>query len=172
MANAIEVAEGKKIERKYQATYINTAIGSATAAYSRIGKGLEEYTVEMSANVEKTQDILGETNVAVTSYEKSASVEPYHAVKGDPVFVRLQDIIDGDKVLDDCNTDVVTVKLWETAVQGSFPATKELAVIEVTSYGGDTTGYQIPYNLHYTGIKTQGYFDPTTKAFSETAPTV
>lgn len=157
-----------KIERKYLAHYINTAT-TAEAAYVRLGKDLEEYGVELSAEVEKKKNILGETSVMVTSYEKSGSVEPYYAEKGDPLFERLQTIIDGGLVLDDCNTDVVEVKLWETTASNGFPATREKAVIEVTSYGGDNTGYQIPFNIHYTGEKEQGYFDPTTKTFKAEA---
>ena len=155
-----------KIERKYLAHYINTATGDAEAVYVRLGKDLEEYAPEMSAEVETKKNILGETSVSVTGYEKSASVEPYYAEKGDPLFTRLQEIIDNASVLDDCNTDVVEVKLWEEGADGSFPAIKEQAVIEVTSYGGDATGYQIPFTLHYTGVKTVGTFNPTTKTFT------
>ena len=154
-----------KIERKYMAHYINTAT-TGEAEYVRLGKDLEEYTPEMSAEVEKKKNILGETSVMVTSYEKSGSVEPYYAEKGDPLFERLQGIIDNGSVLDDCNTDVVEVKLWETEASGAFPATREKAVIEVTSYGGDNTGYQIPFNVHYTGEKEQGTFNPATKTFT------
>ena len=93
-------------------------------------------------------------------------MEPYYAEKGDPLFERLQAIIDGGLVLDDCNTDVVEVKLWEAETSGAFPATREKAVIEVSSYGGDNTGYQIPFNIHYTGEKENGTFNPTTKAFT------
>ena len=125
----------------------------------------------MSANVEKKGNILGETSVLVTKYEKSGTVEPYYAEKGDPLFERLQAIIDGGLVLDDCNTDVVEVKLWETASSSAYPATKEKAVIEVTSYGGDNTGYQIPFNIHYTGEKEEGTFNVTSKTFTATAPT-
>jgi hypothetical protein len=38
--------------------------------------------------------------------------------------------------------------------------------IEVNSYGGDTTGYQIPFTLHYTGNKVKGSFDVSTKVFT------
>ena len=47
-------------------------------------------------------------------------------------------------------------------------AVKEECYIEIVSYGGDTTGYQIPFNVHYTGVKTAGTFDPATKTFTET----
>lgn len=156
-----------KIERKFMAHFINAAEpGDSSPAYMRLGKDLEEYSVELSADVQKKKNILGETSVLVTSYEKSGTVEPYYAEKGDPLFERLQKIIDAGLVLDDCNTDVVEVKLWETASEGAYPAIKEKAVIEVSSYGGDNTGYQIPFNVHYTGEKELGIFNINTKEFT------
>ena len=156
-----------KIERKFMAHFINAAeLSASEPAYTRLGEGLEEYTVEMGATVEKKNDINGNTSVLLSAYEKSSSVEPYIAEKGDAIFTRLQDIIDNSRVLDECATDVVEVKLWETETSGSYPATKEKVIIEVVSYGGNTNGYQIPFNLHYTGEKTTGTFNPTTKTFT------
>ncbi len=157
-----------KIERKYLAHFINTAT-TGEPAYERLGKDLEEYSPELSAEVNTTKNILGETSINISSYEKTASVEPYYAEKDSALFTRLQTIIDDSLVLDDLKTDVVEVKLWETATSGAYPAIKEEAYIEVTSYGGDTTGYQIPFTLHYTGVKTKGTFNPSTKTFTATA---
>lgn len=52
-----------KIERKYMAHYLNTVFAgdTGTAAYVRLGKDLEEYSPELSANVEKKSNIMGET---------------------------------------------------------------------------------------------------------------
>lgn len=159
-----------KIARKYLAHYINTALPNAEAAnYERLGKDLEEYSTELSAQVDKKKNILGETSVSISSYEKSASVEPYYAEQESALFARLQAIIDNDLVLDDLRTDVVEVKLWGEGTGGSYPATQEEAYIEVTSYGGDTTGYQIPFTIHYTGVKTLGTFNPKTKTFTAAA---
>ena len=152
-----------KIERKYMAHYIDA--GTDGENYVRLGKDLEEYSPEMSAEVETTKNILGETSVLISSYEKTASVEPYYAEKGDPLFERLQKIIDEGLVLDDLKTNVVEVKLWEAETSGAYPAVKETAYIEITSYGGDTTGYQIPFTLHYTGEKVKGTFNISTKSF-------
>ena len=158
-----------KIERKYLAHYINTDTTGESPAYTRLGKDLEEYSPEMSAEVESKKNILGETAILISSYEKTGSVEPYYAEKGDALFTRLQAIVDGNLVLDDLRTDVVEVKLWEAETSGAYPAIKEEAYIEVTSYGGDTTGYQIPFTLHYTGVKTKGTFNLSTKTFTATA---
>lgn len=159
-----------KIERKYMAHYLNAHFANdseGTAEYVRLGKDLEEYSPELSANVEKKQNILGNTSVTIDSYQKQGEVSPYYAEKGDPLFEKLQAIIDGNMVLDDLKTDIVEVKLWNEEASGTFPAVREECYIEVSSYGGDTTGYQIPFNIHYTGVKTTGTFNPSTKAFTE-----
>lgn len=154
-----------KIERKYLAHYINTA-AEGEAEYQRLGKDLEEFSPELSAQVETKKNILGETSILISSYEKTGSVEPYYAEKGTPLFERLQEIIDEQMVLDALKTDVVEVKLWDEAAEGAYPAIKEEAYIEITSYGGDTTGYQIPFTLHFTGVRTKGTFKVDTKTFT------
>ena len=157
-----------KIERKYMAHYLNAnfANDDGTASYVRLGQDLEEYSPELSANVEKKNNILGNTTVTIDSYKKQGEVSPYYAEKDDPLFSRLQAIIDGDLVLDDLKTDIVEVKLWGEESAGAYPAIKEECYIEVSSYGGDTTGYQIPFNVHYTGVKTKGTFDVSKKTFT------
>ena len=155
-----------KIERKYLAHFINAAKSGAEAAYERLGQDLEEFSPEMSAQVETKKNILGESSVLISGYEKTAAVEPYYAQKGSTLFQRLQEIIDGDLTLDDLRADVVDVKLWEAAETGEYPAVKEAVYIEVTGYGGDTTGYQIPFTIHYTGEKVKGTFNVTTKTFT------
>lgn len=149
-----------KIERKYMAHFVEV-----DDEYIRLGQDLEEYAPELSAQVEKTKNILGQTSVSIVGYEKTGTVEPYFAQAGDPLFEKLQSIIDGDLVLEDCKAAVVEVKLWQG--EGSkYPAIREECYIEVTSYGGDTQGYQIPFNIHYTGNKESGTFDLTAKTFT------
>lgn len=157
-----------KIERKYLAHFINTA-QSGEAVYERLGKDLEEFSPELAAQVETKRNILGETSILISGYEKTGTVEPYYAEAGTGLFTRLQQIIDGNLVLDQLKTDVVEVKLWEEAEGTVYPAIREEVYIEVTSYGGDTTGYQIPFALHFTGNKVKGTFDVTSRTFTPAA---
>lgn len=154
-----------RIDRKYLAHFVNTAAADVPAAYERLGKDLEEFKAELSAKVERKTNILGRQSVIISGYEKTGAVDTYYAEPGSALFPRLQAIIDGDLVLDDLKTDVVEVKLWDTAADGSYPAIREVCYIEVTGYGGDSTGYQIPFTLHYTGEKTHGMFHPVDKTF-------
>ena len=154
-----------KIERKYMAHFINAA-KEGEAVYERLGQDLEEFSPEMSAQVETKKNILGENSVLISGYEKTAAVEPFYAKSGSAMFERLQEIIDGDLVLDELKAEAVDVKLWDAAEDGVYPAVKEAVYIEVTSYGGDTTGYQIPFTIHYTGEKVKGTFNLSTKTFT------
>jgi hypothetical protein len=155
-----------KIERKYLAHYIDAAV-NGEVAYEQLGKDLEEFSPELSAQVETKKNILGNTSIVISSYEKTASVEPFYAEKDSALFNRLQAIIDDELVLDALKVNVVEVKLWDAKEDGVYPAIREEAYVEINSYGGDTTGYQIPFTLHYTGKKTKGTFDVSTRVFTE-----
>lgn len=160
-----------KIARKWMAHFINAGVGEEEN-YVRLGSDLEEFTVEMNANVNTTQNILGETATSIDGYEPQGSVEPYYAEKGSPLHDRLQAIVDERQTLDELKTKVVEVHLWEedATTPGSFTAYQEDAIIEVVSYGGDTTGLQIPFNIHHTGNRVKGLFDTATKTFTPDAP--
>lgn len=158
---------GQKIKRMFMAHFVDAAKpGGSSPEYVRLGKDLEEFNVEMNANVETKSNILGETSVTLDSYQPQASAEPYYAVMGDPLFDRLQAIIDERQTLDDLKTTVVEVHLWENESDGVYVAYQEEAIIEVSSYGGDTSGYQIPFNLHHTGNRVKGTFTVATKKFT------
>ena len=150
-----------KIERKYLAHFIEVSDGT----YVRLGKDLESYAPELGAQVEKTRTILGETSVNLVGYEKTGAVETYFAEAEDPLFEKLQAILDQDLTLDACKCALVEVKLWD-GTGTAYPAIREEAVLEITSYGGDSQGYQIPFNVHYTGVKQKGTFDVQAKTFT------
>lgn len=156
-----------ELERKFLGHYVDASMDE-TPAYELLGDGIEEMVIEMGANVQKTRDITGKTKTFIDGYEKSQAVEPYKANDGSAMFERLQDIADNNKVLDALNTTVIDVHLWKKAGDGdtTFEAIREEAVIELTSYGGDTSGYQLPFTLHRTGVITKGTFDTSTKTFT------
>jgi hypothetical protein len=160
-----------KIKRKYLAHYIDSALPAGPAAYVRLGSDLEELTIEMNANVETKTNILNESVTSIDGYEPQASVEPYYAVVGDPLHNRLQKIVDERQTLDDLKTSTVEVHLWEETAPDTkvYVAYKEDAIIEVVSYGGDTTGYQIPFNIHNIGNRVKGTFALATKTFTPDA---
>ena len=151
-----------RIERKYLAHYIRVG-----ESFVRLGEDLEEFTPELAANVEKSRNILGESRVMISGYEKTASVEPIYAEAGSVLYEHLQQLIDMSAVLSELKTQVVDVKLWHEPDVDDYPAVWEEAYIEPTSYGGDHNGYRIGFKLHYTGVKKQGIFNINTLTFTE-----
>lgn len=161
-----EVVKGEKIKRELMQTWIKPA--TADAKYEVIGEDLEEFNIELNANVEKKKNILGKNSINVTGYEKQASVSPYVARKGEAMFAWLKSIFDDEKKLDEVKTTVINVDLFETETAGAYPAIEEEVYIELTNYGGDTEALKIEYNIHYSGKKKKGTFNVTTGTFTET----
>ena len=156
---------GTKIERKLCAHYISVDL--TTPVWERIGKDLEELNFELNADVEDKKNILGEVETIVSAYAPTASVTPYYARQGTALFEWLQECLDQRKVLDDLKVLYLEVHVWDqTEGAQTYKAFKETAVIVPTSRGGDTTGYQIPFEIHLQNDVVAGTFDPATKTFT------
>jgi hypothetical protein len=155
-----------KIKRHYLAHYVDADATQLLPNYIKVGDLVEELNIEMNANVETVKDITGNTTTSIDGYEPQASIEPYYAKVGDALFNRLQRIYDERQTLDDLITHVLEVHLWEETTAGVFVAYREDAIIEIVSYGGDTTGLQIPFNVHMIGNRTKGTFNVATRTFT------
>lgn len=153
--------ETPRMQRKMMAHYLDSSFGGTTASWYRVGKDLEEYNVEMNPDVEQFKNILGENNINHNGYEVSADSEPFYAREGDALFEKLQQIVDTLAQYEGCQTDALEVHLWEDGTTtGSFVAYKQPCYVVPTSYGGDTSGYQIPFTVYYVGEKVKGTFVP------------
>lgn len=160
------------LERKYLAHYIDAAFdleGTATN-YIRLGKDLEDLTVEMNPNVETNTNILGESTARLTGYEMSASIEPYYISHDEDLSQKLLEIIENELTGDACKTTVVDVWLKPGETADSAPvvikAVRREVLVAVQSYGGDTSGVQVPFSISGSTNRTKGTFDLTTKKFT------
>ena len=156
-----------KIERKYMAHYLDTEFltgTTGTPSWYRIGKDLEEYNVELNPDTEVVKNILGETTFKHNGYEPSADAEPYYAEVGDALFVKLQDIIDERHTGDQCKTSALEVHMWDevSGQTGTYVAYRQFCYVVPNSYGGDTSGYQIPFNVNYVGERIKGKYNAST----------
>lgn len=160
-------------ERKYLAHYIDSAFDTTYKAteYVRLGKDLEEYAVELNPDVETKKNILGENSVAVSGYEVSSSVDPYYYDYDEALSEKIMDIAMNRTTGDGCKTTTIDVLLKPGASADVAPtvvwAYREDCYLVPQSVGGDTTGIQIPFELHRAGNRVKGTFDLTTKKFTE-----
>ena len=163
-----------KAERKYLAHYLDAAFDPtyASTQYVRIGKDLEEFSVELSPNIESKSNILGENSVVHNGYETSASADPVYYEYDDELTEKIMEIAMLRKSGDACKTSYVEVLLKPGASSSDDPtvvrAVREDVLLIPTSYGGDTSGVQVPFTVNFNGNRTEGTFDIETKKFTAT----
>lgn len=149
-----------KIARKYMAHYLDTTFMGDDPDWYRIGEDLEEYNVEMNPDTEITENILGSSTFSHNGYEPSADADPFYAHVGDSFFKKLQKIVDTRASDDTLKTYALEVHLWDGNSTRGYAAYRQLCYVVPQSYGGDTSGYQIPYSVNYVGDKIAGKFIP------------
>lgn len=150
-----------KIARKYMAHFLDTSFGGQTPSWYRVGKYLEEFNVDLNPDTEIKKNVLGNTYFVHNGYEPSSDAEPFYAEVGDPLFEVLQNIVDTQATDDGCKTYALEVHLWEDGTTtGTYVAYRQECYVVPSSYGGDTSGYQIPFTVNYVGDKVKGTFTP------------
>jgi len=160
-----------KAERKYLAHYLDAAFDMTYAAtnYVRLGKDLEEFTVTLNPDVENKKNILGESSTVHNGYEVSANADPFYYDYDDELSQKVMDIAMARSTADTCKTTYVEVVLKPgegDAAPTVVTAWREDVLIIPTSYGGDTSGIQVPFSLHFDGNRVEGTFDISTKKFT------
>lgn len=131
-----------------------------------IGKGIEEASISPSAEIESVTDILGNTETTLSSYEKTTDLDPIYLEGGNKFSEWLDTLEETDAILDDAVGTFVVVKLYKTTEETKYVAWEQQAVVELTGFGGDTKGVNLPCTLHWIGERTMGTFDPSTKQFT------
>lgn len=153
-----------KLERKAYATYLDSKFANTeTPSWFLIGKDIDDMSVELNPDTEVKKNILGETSVQDNGYEPSMSADPYYANKDDSIYPKIKDIAMKRLKGDDCKS-----KILEVILEGDAPyeAYIEDVVVKPQSYGGDTSGFAIPFDVLFDGNRKQGTvtLDPSTKA--------
>lgn len=163
-----------KAERKYLAHYLDANFDTTYAGtnYVRIGKDLEEFAVELSPTIETKSNILGENSVTHQGYETTANADPVYYEYDDDLTEKLMEIAMLRKSGDSCKTSYVEVLLKPGASSTDAPtvvrAVREDVLLIPSSYGGDTSGVQVPFTVNFNGNRTEGTFDIGTKKFTAT----
>ena len=163
------------MERKYLANYLDSAFDNTYAAsvYARLGKDLTEFSVNLNPDVTTNKNIIGETSVKHSGYVASSEASPVYYEYDDALTEKIMEIAMLRKTGEACKTSYVEVLLKPGETEDAAPtvirAVREDVYVVPTSYGGDTTGVQVPFTVHYAGNRVQGAFDLSTKKFTANA---
>ena len=134
---------GDKYERKYLAHFLKI-----DSAWIRLGKDLEEYSVDMNPDVEQKKNIIGESSVNIKGYQPSSSVDTFYAYYGDALFTKLYSAINNRTTGTGLKCQVADVLLSGDATLQSCWV--EDCYIVPQSVGGED-GVQIPFEIYYAG---------------------
>lgn len=141
-----------KLKREAHMFYIKAP---KATNYYLVGKDIDDMSVEMNGSYEQKQDITGQSSVSDSGYQPQVGVDPYYANPDDEIYEFLKDLALNRKSGDDSKAQYLEV-LVEDPVASSHEAWQEDCKIEIVSYGGDTSGLQIVYNVWPDGNRQEG----------------
>lgn len=163
-----------KAERKYLAHYLDANFDTTytDTNYVRLGKDLEEFSVELSPIIESKANIIGENSVIHNGYETSANADPVYFEYDDALTEKILEIAMLRQSADSCRTSYVEVLLQPGASSTDTPtvlrAVREDVLLIPTSYGGDTSGIQVPFTVNFNGNRVEGTWDVSERKFTPT----
>ena len=156
----------EKIKRKWLAHFIDSSFNATKVDYIKLGKDLEEYNIEMNPSSDSKTNIWGETSTVVSGYDPSSSVDTYYAYEDEPLYKHLEKCINERETGSGLESTVVDVLLNSSGeVEWAY---KEDVIVIPQSIGGDNSGVNIPFEIHYNGNRKKGTFDLKTKSFTPT----
>jgi hypothetical protein len=155
-----------KIKRSQIKHFLNTTPDS-TATYSLINEGVTTGTTNYNPQTtEETYIAEDNASIYVERYAPNLPIEAT-ANSGDAVFEFVDGLRIDRAVLDDAETDMVTVYLYKTPIGDAYPAEKQEVSIQIDSFGGDGgVGAKLNYTINYIGDPVAGLFDPTDNSFA------
>lgn len=144
-----------KLNREALMHYIDSKFGaSGSPVWFLIGKDIDDMSVELNPDTETTKNILGETTVKDNGYEPSMSADPYYANPDDSIYEKIRDIAMNRLKGDECKTTILEVIMEDTV--GPHKAWREDVIVKPQSYGGDTSGVAIPFDVLFNGNRVEG----------------
>lgn len=154
-----------KLNREALAHYLdysfNTDVSdAASATWEIIGDDIEEMSVELNPDTETLKNILGQTKTTDNGYEPTMDADPFYADPDKNLYPKLRDIALGQLKGDECKTLMLEVLVEDTEDENHLAYVQEV-LVKPQSYGGDTAGMNIPFQVSFNGAREKGYVSAT-----------
>lgn len=154
-----------KLEREAIAHYLDTGWhakieDAGEATFEVIGDDIEEMSVELNSDTEQIKNILGQTKTRDNGYTPSMDADPFYADPEKKLYPKLLEIAMGRLKGDKCKTLMLEVIVEDTADENHKAWLREV-MVKPQSYGGDTSGFNIPFNVSEDGDSQVGYVSAT-----------
>lgn len=149
---------GTKLARAVQATWLSFDKKNWTL----IGKDMDSMSMSLNPDVETTKNILGETIVSHSGYTPELDVDSYKARTEDVIYEKILDIAMNRKYDEESTAAYLLEAVLTDEVKNSDSSTltgqawMENVIVVPQEYGGDTAGFDIPFNINLNGGRVQG----------------
>ncbi len=158
-----------KLNREALAHYLDTSFKNVaeSAEWEIIGDDIEEMSVELNPDTETKKTILGQTKTNDNGYEPTMDADPFYADPEKKLYPKLRDIALGQLKGDACKTLMLEVIIEDTEAENHLAYVQEV-MVKPQSYGGDTGGFNIPFQVSFNGARTKGYVTASSLATTPT----
>lgn len=147
-----------KLPRAVQATWLSFDKENWTL----LGKDTDAMSMALNPDVETNKNILGETTVNNNGFSPELALDSYKARTEDAIYEQIKDIAMNRKT-DEATTGAYLLEAILTdEVKNSDTTTltgeawMENVVVVPQEYGGDTSGFNLPFTIHMNGGRTAG----------------
>ncbi|WP_313259961.1 hypothetical protein [Lacrimispora sp.] len=147
-----------KLERKSLIHFLDSSFLNvlASATWFKVGIDMEELAVNLNPDVASSKNIWGESRVTDNGYEPSIDADPYYANPDEAIYPKLRSIAMDRTIGDGCKTLILEVIIEDTEATNHLAYVEEV-IVKPQSYGGGTSGINIPYNVSFNGGRKKGY---------------
>lgn len=151
-----------KLNREALAHYLDYSFKRqiSTATWEIIGDDIEEMSNELNPDMETIKNILGQTKTKDNGYEPTMDADPFYANPEKKLYPMIRDIAFKRLKGDSCKTLMLEVIVEDTDAANHLAYVQEV-IVKPQSYGGDTAGLNIPFQVSEDGARTEGYVSAT-----------
>ena len=151
-----------KLNREALAHYLDYSFKRiiSSATWEIIGDDIEEMSNELNPDMETLKNILGQTKTQDNGYEPTMDADPFYADPEKKLYPMIRDIALDRKKGDACKTLMLEVVVEDTDATNHLAYVQEV-IVKPQSYGGDTAGLNIPFQVSEDGKRTKGYVTAT-----------
>lgn len=128
----------------------------ASATWEILGDDIDDMSVDLNPDTETKKNILGQTKTTDNGYEPSMDADTYYANPDKKLYPKIRDIAMKRLKGADCKTLMLEVLVEDTSAENHLAYVEEV-MVKPQSYGGDTSGVNIPFKVSSDGKRTEGY---------------
>lgn len=154
-----------KLNREALAHYLDYSFGLEieSATWEIVGDDIEEMSNELNPDMETFKNILGQSKTTDNGYQPTMDADPFYADPAKKLYTKIRDIALDRLTGDACKTLMLEVIVEDTKATNHLAYVQEV-IVKPQSYGGDTAGLNIPFQVSEDGSRTKGYVTATSLA--------